>query len=209
MELTVYKTSGDKTEKKVELDDSLFGIKPNDEVLSLVVKSYLANKRQGTSKTKGRSEVKGSTKKIRKQKGTGSARVGDIKNPLFRGGGRVFGPQPRDYSFKLNKKMKSLARKSALTYKAKDENIIIIEDFSFEEAKTSEFQNILENLKITTDKSLLLIANNDKNIYLSSRNIKNTEVNVVDELTTYKIMNAKKILFTESSLNKFQEASKK
>jgi large subunit ribosomal protein L4 len=201
MELAVYNIKGEETGKNVSLNDSVYGIDPNDHAIYLDVKQYLANLRQGTHKSKERSEVAGSTRKIKKQKGTGTARAGDIKNPLFRGGGRVFGPTPRDYGFKLNKKVKKLARKSALAYKAKSEMIRVIEDFDMTLPKTKEYQAILSNLKINEKKSLLVITEQNKNLYLSSRNLPGTKVVIASELTTYDIMNASMLLLFESSVD--------
>jgi large subunit ribosomal protein L4 len=201
MELAVYNIKGEETGKNVTLNDSIFGIDPNDHAIYLDVKQYQANGRQGTHKAKERSEVAGSTKKIKKQKGTGTARAGDIKNPLFRGGGRTFGPRPRDYSFKLNKKVKKLARKSALSYKAKSDNIRIIEDFDLTLPKTKEYIEILNNLKLNEKKSLLVLNEQNKNIYLSSRNLQGAKVINASELTTYDIMNASVLLLFESSVD--------
>jgi large subunit ribosomal protein L4 len=201
MELAVYNIKGEETGKNVSLNDAVYGIDPNDHAIYLDVKQYLANGRQGTHKTKERSEVAGSTKKIKKQKGTGTARAGDIKNPLFRGGGRVFGPSPRDYGFKLNKKVKKLARKSALTYKAKSDNIRILEDFDLTMPKTREYIEILSNMKINEKKSLLVITEQNKNIYLSSRNLQGAKVVLASEITTYDIMNASVLLLFESSVD--------
>jgi large subunit ribosomal protein L4 len=201
MELTVYNIKGEETGKNVSLNDTVYGIDPNDHAIYLDVKQYLANGRQGTHKTKERSEVAGSTKKIKKQKGTGTARAGDIKNPIFRGGGRVFGPTPRDYGFKLNKKVKKLARKSALAYKAKSDKIRIVEDFDLTSPKTSEYLGILNNMKINEKKSLLVITEQNKNIYLSSRNLQGAKVVLASEITTYDIMNASVLLLFESSVD--------
>lgn len=201
MKLSVLNISGKDTGKKVELKDSIFGIEPNDHAIYLDVKQYLANNRQGTSKTKERSEIVGSTRKIRRQKGTGSARVGSIKNPIFRGGGITFGPSPRDYRFKLNKKVKRLARKSALSYKAKSNAIMIMEDFNLDAPKTKDYVNLVNSLKIKEDKSLLVLTETNKNIYLSSRNLKDSKVITVSDLTTYDIMNCSKIVFVESSVD--------
>jgi large subunit ribosomal protein L4 len=201
MELAVYNIKGEETGKNVTLNESVFGIDPNDHAIYLDVKQYLANGRQGTHKTKERSEVAGSTKKIKKQKGTGTARAGDIKNPIFRGGGRVFGPTPRDYGFKLNKKVKKLARKSALAYKAKSDKIRIVEDFDLTSPKTSEYLGILNNMKINEKKSLLVITEQNKNIYLSSRNLQGAKVVLASEITTYDIMNASVLLLFESSVD--------
>jgi large subunit ribosomal protein L4 len=201
MELAIYNIKGEETGKNVSLNDAVYGIDPNDHAIYLDVKQYLANGRQGTHKAKERSEVAGSTKKIKKQKGTGTARAGDIKNPLFRGGGRVFGPSPRDYGFKLNKKVKKLARKSALTYKAKSDNIRILEDFDLTMPKTREYLEILNNMKINEKKSLLVITEQNKNIYLSSRNLQGAKVVLASEITTYDIMNASVLLLFESSVD--------
>jgi large subunit ribosomal protein L4 len=205
MKVAVLNISGEDTGKKAELKDSVFGIEPNDHAIYLDVKQYLANKRQGTHKAKERAEVAGSTRKIKRQKGTGTARAGSIKSPVFRGGGRVFGPQPRDYSFKLNKKVKQLARKSALSYKAKGKNITVLEDFKLEAPKTSEYAKIMKNLKVEDKKSLLIVSDNNKNIYLSSRNIPEAKVVTVSELTTYDIMNSASVFFMESSLDVIQK----
>jgi large subunit ribosomal protein L4 len=204
MELNVINIQGIETGKKVQLDDLIFGVDPNDHAIYLDVKQYLANQRQGTSKSKERAEVSGSTRKIKKQKGTGTARAGSIKSPVFRGGGRVFGPRPRNYEFKLNKKVKLLARKSALSYKAKDNGIIILEDFNFEAPKTKEFIAIQNNLKINDKKSLFVLSEVNKNIYLSSRNLQGVKVVTVSELTTYDILNASSIILLEGSLEKIE-----
>ena len=207
MELIVYSTNGNKTDRTVQLNDAVFGIEPNDHALYLDVKQFLANQRQGTHKAKERSEVSGSTRKLKKQKGTGGARSGDINSPVFVGGGRVFGPRPRDYSFKLNKKLKKLARKSALSYKAKENRILVVEDFNFDTPKTKNFIEILNNLKIFDKKTLLVLFESNKSVYLSSRNLQNVKVVNITDLNTYDILNANNILFLESSineLNKFQ-----
>ncbi len=201
MELTVYNREGKDTGRKVNLSDEIFGIEPNDHAIYLDVKQYMANKRQGTHKAKERSEVRGSTKKIKKQKGTGSARAGSLKNPLFRGGGRVFGPRPRDYSFKLNKKVKRLARKSALSYKVKANELFVVEDFTFEAPKTKEFVAFQKNLKINDKKSILVLAEPNKNLYLSSRNLQGSKTITVSELTTYDILNTKALVLSESSVD--------
>jgi large subunit ribosomal protein L4 len=206
MEIAVYNITGKETGRKAELKDSVFAIEPNDHAIYLDVKQYLANQRQGTHKSKERNEVSGSTRKIKRQKGTGTARAGSIKNPLFVGGGRVFGPQPRDYRFKLNKKVKQLARKSALTYKAKDNGILVVEDFSLEAPKTREYASIISNLKIGDKKSLLVLSEPNKNIYLSSRNLPNTKVVLYSELTTYDILNSTSLVFVESSLENIQKS---
>lgn len=200
MDLAVVKHSGEDTGRKVKLSSDIFGIEPNDHAIYLDVKSILANKRQGTSKAKERAEIKGSSKKIKKQKGTGSARAGNIKNPLFRGGGRVFGPRPRDYSFKLNKKVKDLARKSALAYKAKDNSIAVLEDFDFETPKTKQYISLLSALSVSDKKTLLVLSENKQNIVRSGRNIRNTKVITADQINTYDVMNADKVIFIESGV---------
>ena len=205
MELEVLDISGKSTGKKVKLDKEIFGIEPNDHAIYLDVKQFMGHQRQGTSKTKERSEIRGSRKKIKRQKGTGTARFGDIKNPLFRGGGRVFGPKPRSYGGKLNRKVKDLARKSALTYKVQNKQMMVIEDFNMESPRTSEFASIQKNLKIDDKKSLLVINDRNKNIYLSSRNLQNSKVITVSELNTYEIMRASALLFIESSLDVLQK----
>jgi large subunit ribosomal protein L4 len=206
MELTVLNKAGKETGRKVELMDTIFSIEPNDHAIYLDVKQYLANKRQGTSKSKQRNEIAGSTRKIKKQKGTGGARAGSIKNPLFTGGGRVFGPQPRDYWFKLNKKVKTLARKSALSYKAKNNEIVVLEDFTLETAKTKDYIALLNNLKLDDKKSLVILSEPNKNIYLSSRNLAGSRVVTISELTTYDIMNSSSLVFVESSLDNIQKS---
>lgn len=201
MELTVFNITGEDTGKKVELNDNVFGIQPNDHAIYLDVKRVQAANRQGTAKARERSEIAASTKKIKRQKGTGTARAGSRRNPLFRGGGRIFGPRPQDHSFKLNKKVKALARKSALSYKAKNDSIKIIEDFNLEVPKTKEIVNMLSSLKLNNDKKpLFVLVENNKNIFLSSRNIPGIEVITVNELNTFNIMNASSILFVESSV---------
>jgi large subunit ribosomal protein L4 len=200
MELAVYNTDGKATSKKVKLNDTVFGIEPNDHAIYLDVKQYLAAQRQGTSKAKERAEIARTTKKLKRQKGTGGARAGSMKSPLFRGGGRVFGPEPRDYVIRLNKKVKGLARKSALSYKAKENNIIVLEDFNFEKPQTKQYTAILDNLKIGDKKTLLILGENNKNIYLSSRNLTRAKVVTVSELTTYDILNASNVLLSESSV---------
>jgi large subunit ribosomal protein L4 len=205
MELEVLNIAGESTGKKVKLSKEIFGIEPNDHAIYLDVKQIMANKRQGTSKTKERGEIKGSTRKIKRQKGTGTARFGDIKNPLFRGGGRVFGPRPRNYGGKLNRKVKELARKSALTYKVKNNQMMVVEDFNLEAPRTSEFANIQKNLKIDGKKSLFVISERNKNLYLSSRNLQNSKVITLSELNTYEIMNASALCFVESSLDVLQK----
>ncbi len=200
MELTVYNIEGKDTGKKIELNDSIFAIQPNDHAIYLDVKQYLANKRQGTHKSKERNEVAGSTRKLKKQKGTGTARAGSIKSPLFRGGGRVFGPQPRDYSFKLNKKVKQLARKSALSYKASKNGIIIVDNITFDTPKTKLMLGLKNNLQINNKKSLIILSEQKKSVYLSARNLQDTKVLTVSELTTYDIMNYPNIVFDESAI---------
>ena len=205
MEIKVLNIAGQETGRTVTLDEQIFGIEPNDHAIYLDVKQILANKRQGTASSKERADVSGSTRKIKKQKGTGTARAGSIKSPVFRGGGRVFGPRPRSYDFKLNKKVKALARKSALTYKALEESILVIEDFNFETPKTREMVQISNNLKITDNKSLFVLPDENKNIYLSSRNLERVSVVTASELNTYQILNAKKVVVLESSVNKIEE----
>ena len=205
MELEVLKISGESTGKKVKLNKEIFGIEPNDHAIYLDVKQIMAHKRQGTHSTKERSEIRGSRKKIKRQKGTGTARFGDIKNPLFRGGGRVFGPRPRNYGGKLNRKVKELARKSALTYKVKNKQMMVVEDFNMEAPKTSEFVTIQKNLKLDDKKSLFIINERNKNLYLSSRNLQNSKVLTASELNTYEIMNATALVFVESSLDVLQK----
>jgi len=200
MELSIVNITGKDTGKKITLNDTIFKIEPNDHAIYLDVKQYLANKRQGTHKAKERNEIAGSTRKIKRQKGTGTARAWSIKSPVFRGGGRVFGPQPRDYSFKLNRKVKQLARKSALSYKANDNNIKVIEDFNFEVPRTKEFVDLRNNLEVSDKKMLLVLSEQNKNIYLSSRNLQDAKVVTVSELTTYDIMNASVVLFVENSI---------
>lgn len=202
MEVAVVKYSGEDTGRKVSLSDQTFGIEPNDHAIYLDVKSFLANQRQGTSKSKQRAEIKGSSKKLKKQKGTGGARAGNIKNPLFKGGGRVFGPQPRDYSFKLNKKVKDLARKSALAYKAKENSISILEDFDFEQPKTKQYLALLDALSFSEMKTLLVLSANKQNIVSSGRNIQRTKVITADQVNTYDVMHADRLIFEESSVAK-------
>jgi large subunit ribosomal protein L4 len=204
MELEVLDIKGKGTGKKVKLDDDIFGIEPNDHAIYLEVKQYLAHQRQGTHKTKERGEIRGSTRKIKRQKGTGTARFGDIKNPIFRGGGRIFGPRPRKYGIKLNKKVKELAKKSALSYKLKNKQLMIVQDFTFEQPKTKEFADIQKNLKLDDKKSVFVLNERNKNVYLSSRNLQNSKVVTISELNTYDIMNASALLFAESSLDVLQ-----
>jgi len=205
MELEVLNISGASTGKKVKLNKEIFGIEPNDHAIYLDVRQIMANRRQGTSKTKERGEIVGSRKKIKRQKGTGTARFGDIKNPIFRGGGRTFGPRPRNYGGKLNRKVKELARKSALTYKVKSNQIMVLEDFNMEAPRTHEFSNIQKNLKIEDKKSLFVLSERNKNLYLSSRNLQNSKVITLSELNTYEIMNASAVCFVESSLDVLQK----
>ena len=200
MEVSVLNINGQETGKKVTLNDAIFGIEPNDHVLYLDVKQYLANQRQGTAKSKERSEHAGSTRKLGRQKGGGGARRGDINSPILVGGGRVFGPKPRDYGFKLNKKVKVLARKSALSYKAKDNDIIVVEDFNFEAPKTKEFVNFAKNLEVVDKKALVVLPNINKNVYLSARNIQSAEVMTANAINAYKILNAEVLVIAESSL---------
>jgi len=206
MELAVLNTAGKETGKKVSLNKDIFSIEPNDHAIYLDVKQFLANQRQGTHKAKERSEITGSTRKIKRQKGTGTARAGSIKSPLFRGGGRAFGPRPRNYGIKLNKKVKQLARISALTYKAKEKAVLVVEDFSFETPKTKEYLTILNSLKLNDKKSLVVLSEPNKNIYLSSRNIQGAKVVMLSDLNTYDIVNSSKVVFVESSLTKLQTA---
>jgi len=208
MKLAVYNIKGEETGKQVTLDASVFGIEPNDHAIYLAVKQYLANKRQGTHKSKERAEIKGSTRKIKRQKGTGTARAGSIKSPLFRGGGRAFGPTPRDYSFKLNKKVKRLARKSALSYKAKDNAIIVVEDFTFEAPKTKDFLAFENNIKTADLKSLVVLPETNKNVVLSARNLPKTKVVTADSLNTYQILNSKSLVLTESALAAIEKTFK-
>lgn len=200
MDINVLNIKGQETGRKVTLNESIFGIEPNDHVLYLDVKQYLANQRQGTAKAKERSEHKGSTRKLGRQKGGGGARHGDINSPLMKGGGRVFGPKPRDYGFKLNKKVKVLARKSALSYKAQENAIIVLEDFTFEVPKTKEFINVAKNLKVDGKKILLVLPEVNKNVYLSARNLQKTEVMTANAINAYKILNADVLVVTENSL---------
>ena len=200
MKVAVVDIQGKDTGRKVELSKAVFGIEPNNHAIYLDVKSHLANKRQGTHKAKERGEIVGSTRKIKKQKGTGTARAGSIKNPLFRGGGRVFGPRVRDYSQKVNKKVKRLARKSALSIKAQEKSIIVLEDLSMDAPKTSAYINVLKSLGLESKKSLLILAEPNNNVYLSSRNLKNSEALTTSELNTYKIVNANSIVLSESSV---------
>lgn len=200
MEVNVYNIKGEDTGRKVTLNESIFGIEPNDHAIYLDVKQFMANQRQGTHKSKERSEVSGSTRKLGRQKGGGGARRGDINSPLLVGGGRVFGPQPRDYYFKLNKKVKALARKSALAYKAQANEIVVLEDFSFEAPKTKDFINMTKNLKVSDKKLLMILPEANKNVYLSARNIQRANVQTISGLNTYRVLNAGVVVFTENSL---------
>lgn len=209
MELTIIDRTGKETGKKISLDESIFGVDPSLHTVYLEVKQHLANKRQGTHKAKERSEIAGSTKKIKKQKGTGTARAGDIKNPLFKGGGRVFGPRPRNYSFKLNKQQKRVAKKSALSQKVQDNALRIMEDFNLDAPKTKDFTQILENLNLVNKKSLFVLGDSNKNVYLSSRNLQGVKVVNFSELTSYDIVNASDLVLFESSVEKIQENLRK
>ena len=205
MEVSVLNINGQETGRTVTLNESIFGIEPNDHVIYLDVKQYLANQRQGTAKTKERSEVSGSTRKLGRQKGGGGARRGDINSPVLVGGGRVFGPKPRDYGFKLNKKVKSLARRSALSYKAQENAIVVVEDFSMDAPKTKDFVNIAKNLKVDGKKTLLVLPEVNKNVYLSARNLQRSEVMTASSLNTYKVLNADVLVVTENSLKTIDE----
>jgi large subunit ribosomal protein L4 len=200
MELAVLDITGKDTGRKVKLSNDVFGVEPNDHAIYLDVKQYLANQRQGTHKSKERAEITGSTRKIKKQKGTGTARAGSIKSGVFRGGGRMFGPRPRNYSFKLNKNLKRLARKSALSIQANDKNLVVVEDFNFDSPKTKNFVDVLKALQLDAKKSLFVLGSDNVNVYLSSRNLKNAKVVKASEIYTYGVLNANKIVITESSL---------
>jgi large subunit ribosomal protein L4 len=200
MEVNVYNIKGEDTGRKITLNESIFGIEPNDHAIYLDVKQFMANQRQGTHKSKERSEISGSTRKIGRQKGGGGARRGDMNSPVLVGGGRVFGPRPRDYYFKLNKKVKALARKSALSYKAQENAIIVLEDFTFEAPKTKEFVALTKNLKVSDKKVLMVLPEADKNVYLSARNLKGVSVNTISGLNTYNVLAAGTIVLTENSL---------
>ena len=204
MKVAVIDINGKKTGRSVELSKAVFGIEPNDHAIYLDVKQHLANKRQGTHKAKERAEIVGSTRKIKKQKGTGTARAGSIKSPIFRGGGRAFGPRPRNYSFKLNKGLKKLARQSALSIKAKEENIVVIEKFDFDTPKTKNFTNILKALELENKKSLFVLDGSNNNVYLSSRNLERANVISGSELNTYKVLNANKVVISESCLEEIE-----
>ena len=205
MKVDISKTSGKSSGKKITLSDKIFGIEPNDHAIYLDVKSYLKNQRQGNSKVKGRSEIVGSTRKIKKQKGTGTARAGSIKSPLFKGGGQIFGPKPREYNNKINKKVKDLARKSALSHKIKEKSLTVIENFTLKAPKTKDFFKILTNLSVENKKSLFFLAETDKNLILSSNNISNTMVKNISDINTYDILNADNVIFVEESISKLNE----
>ena len=205
MNVAVVKNNGEDTGRKVSLSKDIFSIDPNDHAIYLDVKQFLANQRQGTHKSKERADIVGSTRKIKKQKGTGTARAGSIKSPIFRGGGRVFGPRPRDYSFKLNKKVKALARKSALSYKAKDKAISILEDFTFEAPKTKDYLTMLNSLSLNDKKTLLVLPASDKNVVLSARNIQNAKIITADQINTYDVLNADTLVILESSVEKIEK----
>jgi large subunit ribosomal protein L4 len=204
MKVAVIDINGKKTGRSVELSDTVFGVEPNDHAIYLDVKQHLANRRQGTHKAKERAEIAGSTRKIKKQKGTGTARAGSIKSPVFRGGGRIFGPRPRNYGFKLNKGLKRLARQSALSMKAKEDNIVVIESFDFEAPKTKEFTNILKALELENKKSLFVLEGSNNNVYLSSRNLKKADVIRGSELSTYNVLNANKVIISEACLEEIE-----
>jgi len=208
MKLKIHNTEGKETKKSVDLAEDIFNIEPNDHAIYLAVKQYLANQRQGTHKTLEKSEISGSTKKLHRQKGTGGSRKGSIKNPLFKGGARIFGPRPRDYGFKLNKSLKDLARKSALTYKAKDNALVVVEDFTLDKPKTKDFAAILKNLGADTSRAMVLVHENNKNLILAGRNIPNAEVSLATGINTYEIMRAKKLIITESSVKQIEEILK-
>ena len=204
MKVAVIDINGKKTGRSVELSDTVFGVEPNDHAIYLDVKQHLANRRQGTHKAKERAEIVGSTRKIKKQKGTGTARAGSIKSGVFRGGGRIFGPRPRNYGFKLNKGLKKLARQSALSMKAKEDNIVVIESFDFEAPKTKEFTNILKALELENKKSLFVLEGSNNNVYLSSRNLKKADVIRGSELSTYNVLNANKVIISEACLEEIE-----
>jgi large subunit ribosomal protein L4 len=205
MEVEVYNIQGKKTDRKVILDDTVFGIEPNDHAIYLDVKQFMANQRQGTHASKEKSMLSGSTRKLHRQKGTGGSRKGSVKNPLFRGGARIFGPHPRDYNFKLNKKLKKLARKSALSYKVKENGLIVVEDFTLETPKTRSFIEILKNLQIPDQKTVLVMTEADRNVILSSRNLRKVKVINATDLNTYEILNAGRLLLTESSVKEIEK----
>jgi large subunit ribosomal protein L4 len=205
MKLEVFNIKGEKTGKEVDLPAEIFGIEPNEHVVYLAVKQYLANQRQGTHKSKERADIVGSTRKIKRQKGTGTARAGSIKSPLFRGGGRVFGPRPRDYGFKLNKKVKRLARKSALVSKLQKGEIMVVEDFTFDAPRTKAYTEILANLNLSDKRSLLITGSNDSNLHVSSKNLKKADVMPVNDLNTYAVLNNNCLILSESSIEKMKE----
>jgi len=204
MELSILNRQGEDTGRKISLPEDIFNVEPNDHAIYLDVKQYLANQRQGTHKAKERAEITGSTKKIKRQKGTGTARAGSIKSPVFRGGGRIFGPRPRDYGFKVNKKTKTLARKSALSYKAKEDNITVLEQFNFDNPKTKDFITFLNGLDLVDRKTLYVVPETDKNLYLSSKNVKNSKVVLADSLNTYEVLHCDKLIISEKSLEKIK-----
>jgi large subunit ribosomal protein L4 len=204
MDIKVVDTKGKETSKKVTLADSIYGIEPNDHAIYLDVKQFLAANRQGTHKSKERAEITGSTRKIKKQKGTGTARAGSIKSPVFRGGGRVFGPRPRNYDFKLNTKVKRLARKSALSYKAKDGNIIVLSGLDFKAPKTKEFMSVMNNMNLAYDKVLIVLPEDNKNVFLSSRNVQGANIVTADSLNTYDIVNANKVVIADGAVEKIE-----
>jgi len=206
MEVKVLNVSGKETGAKVQLPEGIFGIEPNDHAIYLDVKQYLANQRQGTHKSKQRNEIAGSTRKLYKQKGTGGARAGSIKSPLFNGGGRIFGPQPRNYNFKLNKKLKEVARRSALSYKAQDNSVLVLEDFSFDSPKTKNFLSLLNALNFSDEKTLVVLSEANENVYLASRNIQKAKVITADQLNTYDVLNAGKLVLTTGSVKSLEEA---
>ena len=208
MEIKVLNKEGKATAKKVSLIKEIYAIEPSDHAIYLDVKQYLANQRQGTHQSRERGEIAGSTRKIKKQKGTGTARAGSIKNPLFRGGGRVFGPRPKNYGFKLNKKLKVLARKSALSYKAKDKNIMILEELSFKTPKTKEFLSVLKSLKVDSERALFVTSERDNNTLLSSRNLKNAKVITADKLNTYDILHSNKLIISEKAFIQIEKQFK-
>ena len=205
MKVSVIKYTGEDTGRKVQLPKEIFELQPNDHAIYLDVKQYLANQRQGTHKSKERADISGSTRKIKKQKGTGTARAGSIKSPVFRGGGRVFGPEPRDYSFKLNKKVKRLARKSALSYKAAEKNVTVVEDFNFDAPKTKSYLKMLADMSLADKKTLLILSENNRNILLSGRNVKGANILTTDQLHTYHLLNADCLIFSESSIDQLNK----
>ena len=206
MELSVLNKSGKETGRKVSLTDSVFGLEPNEHAVYLDIKQYLANNRQGTHKAKQRSEVKGSTRKLKKQKGTGGARAGDIKNPTYRGGGRMFGPEPRDYSFKLNKKVKDVAKRAVLSSQLRSNNLLILEDLKFDAPKTQDFSEILDALNINSKRVTIVLPDYDKNVYLSSRNLQKVKVISVNDVNTYDLINCSKLILSESSVSSLENA---